>query len=54
MVIVERSDLNDSNLNRNWVVDFVVIALVHYLNCVVIKMGKNRVVIFVLDQLNLH
>lgn len=54
MVIVGHSDLNDSNWNRNWVVDFVVIALVNYLNCVVIVMGKSRVVIFVQDQLNHH
>lgn len=54
VVIVGHSDLNDSNLNRNWVVDFAGIASMNYLHCVVIKMEMNWAVIFVQDQLNLH
>lgn len=50
VVIVGHSDLNDSNLNRNLVVDFVVIASMNYLHCVRIVTGMNLVVIFVLDQ----
>lgn len=50
VVTVGHSDLNDSNLNRNLVVDFVVIALMNCLHCVKIKMEMSWAVIYALDQ----
>lgn len=54
VVIVGHSDLNDSNLNRNWVVDFAGIALMNCLHCVVKEMEMIQAVIFAQDQLNLR